>query len=353
MFVNHVAKELSVKIVYYGPGLSGKTTNLQYIYKNTDPSTRGEIVTIETETDRTFFFDLLPMNVGKIGGYKVRIHLTTVPGQVFYNVLRKLVLKGVDGVVFVADSQIPLLDSNIESLDNLEENLKEYNLDFHSIPLVFQYNKRDLKNILSVEELNQNLNKFGFSYLEASAIKGIGVFETLQEISRLTLKDVMRKLSKREEKEEIKKEVIELEDSGALEKTKDYQQFFQKEQVNFRFPKSSPETVKDVEMEKNIHVSKIHSIEKELDKLEKMYLLEEIGKQRVEGTNKILFDLLKPIEIKKKCKKKLKIEELIKNNNKLAIFLGESELLEVIHLPSSPVKGQKLEIRIDFEIDIE
>jgi signal recognition particle receptor subunit beta len=352
MFINNVTKELSVKIVYYGPGLSGKTTNLQYIYKNTDPSTRGEIITIETETDRTFFFDLLPLNVGKIAGYRVRIHLTTVPGQVFYNVLRKLVLKGVDGIVFVADSQKPLLDSNLESLDNLKENLKEYNIDFYSIPFVFQYNKRDLKNILTIEEMNQYLNPYGFPYIEASAIKGIGVFETLQEISKLTLKDVSRKILKPEEKViEPKKVAVPIE-SDAFEKTQVYPQFSRKTDLEISSSKSGEE--KDFILNKQVHVSKLESVDKELEKLEKKYLMEEIGRGKEIGNKEIpSIDLLKPVEIKKKWKKRIKLEDMKKFDNKLNLVIGDGKVLETLDLPSSLSKGQKIEVRIEIEIDIE
>jgi small GTP-binding protein len=185
--------QMAAKIVYYGPGLCGKTTNLQYIYRKTSPSSRGEIVSLETETDRTLFFDLLPIDVGTISGFKTRFQLYTVPGQVFYNSTRKLVLRSVDGIVFVADSQVPMLDANIESLNNLKDNLAEYNVSIDEIPLVFQYNKRDLKNILSVEELNKALNPKNYPYYEAAAIYGKGVFETLKGISKLTLIAIRKK----------------------------------------------------------------------------------------------------------------------------------------------------------------
>jgi len=353
MFINNVSKEISLKIVYYGPGLSGKTTNLQYIYKNTDPSTRGEIVTIETETDRTFFFDLLPMNVGRIEGYRVRIHLTTVPGQVFYNVLRKLVLKGVDGIVFVADSQRPLLDSNLESIDNLKENLMEYNLDFYSIPFVFQYNKRDLKNILTIEEMNQYLNPYEFPYIEASAIKGTGVFETLQEISKLTLKDLRRKIVKPAEKIlEAKEENLQAESSDAFERTQIYPQFSKKEEVEIGAPMSS--TGGEIGIKKQVHVSKIQAIDKELEQLEKRYLMEEIGKAKGDFKNKIpTVDLLRPVEIKKKLRKKVSLDELRKFNNRLSVVVGDGNILDTVNLPTSLTRGQKIELRIELEIDLE
>ena len=155
VFFNYTTMQASAKIVYYGPGLCGKTTNLQYIHAKTDPNSRGEMVSLETEADRTLFFDLLPLEVGQIGGMRVRLQLYTVPGQVFYNTTRKLVLKGVDGVVFVADSQVPAMDANLESFENLHENLNELSQPLDSLPFVFQYNKRDLRNIQSVEVLNR------------------------------------------------------------------------------------------------------------------------------------------------------------------------------------------------------
>ena len=187
--------QMTSKIVYYGPGLCGKTTNLQAIHEGTSPGSRGEMVSLETETDRTLFFDLLPLEVGIIGGMKVRLQLYTVPGQVFYNATRKLVLKGVDGVVFVADSQAPAMDGNVESLGNLQANLAELGLSLDQLPLVMQYNKRDLRNILPVEALNEALNPRGQPYFEAAALHGVGVFETLKAISRLAIRDIRKKVA--------------------------------------------------------------------------------------------------------------------------------------------------------------
>lgn len=195
VFLNLATKQMTVKVVYYGPGLCGKTTNLQYIYQKTSPETRGEMVSLETEADRTLFFDLLPLEVGKIGEYKTKIQLYTVPGQVFYNTTRKLVLKGVDGIVFVADSQKAMADANVESFNNLRDNLKELGLRIEDIPLIFQYNKRDLPNLMSVIELNELLNKNGYPFVEAVATQGKGVFETLKEISKNTLKYLRKKLT--------------------------------------------------------------------------------------------------------------------------------------------------------------
>ena len=195
VFVNYTAMQMTAKIVYYGPGLCGKTTNLQWIHGKTAPRSRGEMVSLETEADRTLFFDLLPLDVGVIGGMKVRLQLYTVPGQVFYNATRRLVLKGVDGVVFVADSQVPAAEPNEESLSNLRQNLEELGLDPRAVPTAFQYNKRDLRNILPVEALQATLNPGGAPHFEAAAIHGVGVFETLKEISRLSLDSIRSKIA--------------------------------------------------------------------------------------------------------------------------------------------------------------
>ncbi len=191
-------KEIHCKIVYYGPGRSGKTTNLFYIYNAVSEKFRGKLLTIETRGERTLFFDLLPINLGQIHGLNIRLQLYTVPGQSHYRATRKLVLKGVDGIVFVADSLRKRREKNIESLLDLKNNLKEYGLDLSQLPLVFQYNKRDLVTanvpLLTIEELEEDLNKdLGVPYFEAAAAKGIGVFETLKEISKRTVKFVARK----------------------------------------------------------------------------------------------------------------------------------------------------------------
>jgi len=191
-------KEVHCKIVYYGPGRGGKTTNLLYIYNAMNHNVRGKMLTIETKGDRTLFFDLLPLTLGKINDFDVRIQLYTVPGQTIYEATRKLVLKGVDGVVFVADSLKVRRDKNIESLHDLEKNLEEYGLNINEIPLVLQYNKRDLADsvipILSIEEMEETLNKqLQVPSFEAAATKGIGVFETLKEISKKTIKYVAKK----------------------------------------------------------------------------------------------------------------------------------------------------------------
>jgi signal recognition particle receptor subunit beta len=196
VFFNYSTMQMAAKVVYYGPGLCGKTTNLHYIYKHTAGDSRGEMVSLETETDRTLFFDLLPIDVGTIAGFSTRIQLYTVPGQVFYNTTRKLVLKGVDGVVFVADSQRAMLQANQESFRNLEENLAEMGLSSDSLPLVLQYNKRDLPDICTVDEMNRSLNRNGWLHFESSAPLGQGVFETLKGISKLTLMSLKKRLGR-------------------------------------------------------------------------------------------------------------------------------------------------------------
>jgi signal recognition particle receptor subunit beta len=195
VFFNYATMQMAAKVVYYGPGLCGKTTNLHHIYGRTAPGSRGEMVSLETETDRTLFFDLLPLDVGVIGGFKTRIQLYTVPGQVFYNTTRKLVLKGVDGIVFVADSQRAMKEANVESLANLRTNLGEIGLKLDDIPVVLQYNKRDLANILSVAELEESLNpNQSYESYEACAVLGQGVFETLKAISKLTLRSLKKRM---------------------------------------------------------------------------------------------------------------------------------------------------------------
>jgi mutual gliding-motility protein MglA len=198
VFFNYSTMQMAAKVVYYGPGLCGKTTNLHYIYQHTAGESRGEMVSLETETDRTLFFDLLPIDVGSIAGFNTRIQLYTVPGQVFYNTTRKLVLKGVDGVVFVADSQRAMLQANVESFRNLEENLAEMGLAVDTLPLVLQFNKRDLADICSVEEMNAALNRHNWPHFEASAVTGMGVFETLKGISRFTLMSLKKRLGRSE-----------------------------------------------------------------------------------------------------------------------------------------------------------
>ncbi len=186
-FINYAHREITCKLVYYGPGLGGKTTNLQYIFEKTAPDAKGKMVSLATESERTLFFDLLPLNLGTIRGFTTRFQLYTVPGQIFYDASRKLILKGADGVCFVADSQAARYDANVESLRNLLQNLKENGLDFSTIPYVLQLNKRDLPTAMAADELSKALRLKNEPVLEAVAPQGVGVFETLKALVRETL----------------------------------------------------------------------------------------------------------------------------------------------------------------------
>jgi signal recognition particle receptor subunit beta len=191
-FINYASREINCKIVYYGPGLCGKTTNLQYIFDSTAPQSRGKLISLATETDRTLFFDFMPLELGTVRGFKTRVHLYTVPGQVFYDASRKLILKGVDGVVFVADSQEERMDANIESLYNLEENLQSQGYDLMKLPYVLQLNKRDLNNIVTVDELASELQRKGEPVIEAVASTGSGVFDTLKAVAKQVLTELRK-----------------------------------------------------------------------------------------------------------------------------------------------------------------
>ena len=192
-FINYASREINCKIVYYGPGLCGKTTNLQYIFDKTNPAAKGKLISLATETDRTLFFDFLPLELGTVRGFKTRFHLYTVPGQVFYDASRKLILKGVDGVIFVADSQVERMDANVEAIENLETNLKTQGYDLMTIPYVLQINKRDLPNAVSAEELHKVLNPRNVPSFQAVAPTGVGVFDTLKAAARQVLTDLKKK----------------------------------------------------------------------------------------------------------------------------------------------------------------
>ncbi|RMH22917.1 MAG: gliding-motility protein MglA [Acidobacteria bacterium] len=192
-FINYAAKEINCKIVYYGPGLGGKTTNLQYIYNKTAPEAKGKMISLATETDRTLFFDFLPLDLGAIRGFTTRFHLYTVPGQVFYDASRKLILKGTDGVVFVADSQRERMESNIESIRNLEVNLREHGLELRTLPYALQFNKRDLPNIMPVDEMYRILNYKREPTFEAVAPDGKGVFDTLKSVAKQILVELRKR----------------------------------------------------------------------------------------------------------------------------------------------------------------
>jgi len=186
--INYAAREINCKIVYYGPGLGGKTTNIKYVYSRINPETRGKLISLATELDRTLFFDFLPLDLGTIRGFRTRFHLYTVPGQVYYNASRRLILKGLDGLVFVADSQINRLDDNLDSVYNLNDNLATYSINVEGIPHVIQYNKRDLPNIVPVEELERLLNPRNVPHFEAIATQGVGVFDTLKAVAKMVIK---------------------------------------------------------------------------------------------------------------------------------------------------------------------
>lgn len=191
-FINYASREINCKIVYYGPGLGGKTTNIQYIYDRTNPAGKGKLISLATETDRTLFFDFLPIDLGTVKGFKVRFHLYTVPGQVFYDASRKLILRGVDGIIFVADSQVERMDANEESIFNLKQNLSQHGYDLNVIPYALQLNKRDLANIASIEELVKRLKTRDEPIFEAVAFKGVGVFDTLKAVAKQALTDLRK-----------------------------------------------------------------------------------------------------------------------------------------------------------------
>ena len=191
--INQSTHDISCKIVFYGPGLGGKTTNLRFLYQKIAPDSKGQMISLATELDRTLFFDFMPLDLGTIHGYKTKFHLYTVPGQVFYNASRKLVLRGVDGVVFVADSQTERFKDTLESFKNLQDNLAEMQLSLTTVPLVLQYNKRDLPNIVPLDDLQKHLNQHGFPYFEAVASQGIGGLETLKSIAKTVLSNVGRR----------------------------------------------------------------------------------------------------------------------------------------------------------------
>jgi len=189
-FVNYNSKEINCKIVYFGPSMSGKTTNLQFIYSQTHPDGKGRMISLQTENERTLFFDFLPLALGTLRGFKIRFHLYTVPGQSYYDASRKLILRGVDGIVLVSDSQVSRMEANLESVATLRSNLEEQGYELENIPLVYQYNKRDLANVCPLSEMEKALNPRGFPAFEAVASNGTGVLETLKGLSKLILKDL-------------------------------------------------------------------------------------------------------------------------------------------------------------------
>jgi len=264
-FVNYLTSSVAAKVVYFGPGLSGKTTNLRYIAHKLDSSSRGDLICLESDTSRTYFFDLLFINAGLIGDFKVHFHLMTCPGQVFYEASRRSVLAGADGVVFVADSQVPLLDANLESFENLRRNLEEVHLDINTIPLVFQYNKRDLEDLTPIETFNNLLNSYLRPYYEAAAINGRGVFETFRGIAGLVL-PLVRQQVMAEQPEEVE----EPEPEPAVETEKKVEEALAKATV------AAPEAKPYIQAKINQDIKKIklrfeRDIDKELQKLTKEF----------------------------------------------------------------------------------
>lgn len=259
-YINHTTKNIAVKVVYYGAGLSGKTTNLRYIYSKMDPKSRGDLICLETSTERTFFFDLLPIKAGKIRDYQVHFQLFTVPGQVFYEASRRSMLKKADGIVFVADSQVPLLDANLESFDGLRNTLLQYDVDINYFPIVFQYNKRDLDNLIPIETFNNLLNPKRLPFVEAAAINGVGVFETLKEIAKLVVPVIQKEyFDKKKEVDKKVKEEAEVEFTRKESPPK-------KEEMEF-VPESKPSP---------IHLTKVKlkswkDITQEIDNLSEIY----------------------------------------------------------------------------------
>ena len=247
-FINYVTKNIAAKVVFYGPGLSGKTTNLRYIYGNLEAQSRGDLICLETPTERTFFFDLLPVKAGIIEGYQVHFQLMTVPGQVFYEASRKSVIKGADGIVFVADSQIPLLDSNLESYDGLRRNIKDLGLDLDTLPIVYQYNKRDLDKLIPVETFNSLLNPHEQPWLEAVATKGEGIFETLREIARLVVPNLKTLLNETSWPEEEPREEVE-EPEAEYQKDELLELCPREEEAPVRMRKIKFHSLRDVENE--------------------------------------------------------------------------------------------------------
>jgi len=255
-YINYTTKNLALKIVYYGPGLSGKTTNLRFIYSKMDEDSRGDLICLETDIERTIFFDLLPVKAGMIRDFKIHFQLMTVPGQVFYEASRKSVLKGADGVIFVADSQIPLIDANLENFDGLRKNFLEQNVDLNFVPLVFQYNKRDLENLIPVETFNNLLNPRGLPHIESSAINGVGVFESLREIAKLAVPIVREKVFGEKRKPEERPEEREKPEIKKEEKKE------KKEEIEF----ASEEKITPIKITK-VKFKSQKDIENELDSL--------------------------------------------------------------------------------------
>jgi signal recognition particle receptor subunit beta len=270
-FYNYITNNVAIKVVYYGPGLSGKTTNLRYIFQKLDPSSRGDLLCLESDTDRTFFFDLLPISAGLIDGFKIHFQLLTVPGQVYYDASRKSVLKNADGIIFVTDSQTPLLDANLECFDGLRRNLQDLAIDMNTFPIVFQYNKRDLEDLIPVETFNNLLNPKKLPYFEASAINGMGVFETLRAIAELTIPVVRERIQaeKHEAEDSIQEENRETEKEASAktlkEVTKQIEEALGEKQTSFTSKMTSSQVLR-------VKMKSEKDIEKELERLSLEYI---------------------------------------------------------------------------------
>lgn len=356
MFINHSSKEVTAKIVYYGTGLSGKTTNLQYIFSVTNPQSRGELVSVETDIERTLFFDLLPINVGLIKGYFTKFQLYTVPGQIFYNSTRKMVLKGADGVVFVADSQAAMEEANQESLENLKKNLEEDNNELANIPLVFQYNKRDLKNAAPTDRMNEVLNPDNHPYFEAISTKGEGVVETLREISQLTLERIKTEIDLLDSKSGIKPVI-----SFDINTEKD---LLPKEEIPVKLIKSDEEEKKQDVME-DVNLGEIDeeiivldeelAPEPESEPEPEPFVVEEVEvevekeqvKVRDENNKTGDFKLLNTLQ---SDSSRLTIINKIKSsgNYKVDIKDGDSKIIKTIDLKVSP-GVEKINLILDVE----
>jgi signal recognition particle receptor subunit beta len=275
--INYAFREICCKIVYYGPGLSGKTTNLIYIHKKAPPQTKGELISLATDADRTLYFDFLPIDIGPVQGFATKFQLYTVPGQVYYNATRKLVLRGVDGLIFVADSQAAKLEENIESMNNLIENLEEYGYILEELPMIIQYNKRDLEEVSSLEELEKCLNPRGLPYFEAVAVKGIGVFDTLKAISKLVLEKARGKSEPEERKELV---------SVAAESKPPVMPSAGKEEPEKKSFDPARETIPEAPLGKDT----FEEVERDLEQPEKAYRIEEGSEKAGERKREELAD---------------------------------------------------------------
>jgi len=321
--INYAFREICCKIVYYGPGLSGKTTNLIYIHKKAPSQTKGELISLATDADRTLYFDFLPLDIGQVQGFSTKFQLYTVPGQVYYNATRKLVLRGVDGLVFVADSQAAKLEENIESMHNLMENLEEYGYVLEELPMIMQYNKRDLEEVSSIEELERVLNPRGLLYFEAVAVKGVGIFDTLKCVSKLVLEKARGKSEPEEKKELV---------SVVAQPKVFVPPSARKEELEL---KSVPEKVSESEVLEE-------RAEKELEKAESVDKVEEV--EQVEQ--------IKPIEKAEKVEKIEKMEEAERVEREEKIEEVEKLKEKTLIQSQSEIKRETLEAKKALEKEI-